>query len=155
MVLLWSAVAVLVLLVVGIFGTLVVMERITLFPGAEESATPLPEETGTLDTTYSVMILNATPDTGIDDELRATLVDAGWNADIVFAVDGSTDDFPETTVYYVDAADEQAALGLASFIGGALVEQSDVYASLNTTDTSQLTVVMGLDRTDAGATPAE
>ncbi|MGW8484545.1 LytR C-terminal domain-containing protein [Microbacterium sp. NPDC055903] len=147
MVLLWAVVAALVLLVAGIFGTLVVMGRISLFPETQQTATPAPEETGVVDMTYSVMILNATPDDGIDDDLRQTLIDEGWDGSIVFAVDGSTDDFPETTVYYVDAADEQAALGLADLIGGALVEQSDVYAGQNTTDVAQLTVVLGVDRT--------
>ncbi|GAB3601288.1 LytR C-terminal domain-containing protein [Microbacterium tumbae] len=153
MVLLWAAVAALVLLVVGIFGTLVVMDRISLFPESQQSAAPLPEDTGVVDTAYSVMILNASPDEALDDAMRDTLVNAGWNADIVFAVDGSADDFPETTVYYVAEADEEAALGLANLIGGALVEQSDFYADLNNTEGAQLTVVIGVDRSTVA--PAE
>ena len=45
-VLLWSFVAALVLIIAGIFGSLVVMGRITLFPEAAPSATPAPVETG-------------------------------------------------------------------------------------------------------------
>lgn len=147
MVLLWAVVAALVLVVVGIFATLTAMGRISLFPAAGDSASPAPEETGVVDTAYSVMILNASPDDGLDDQMRDDLINAGWAADIVFAVDGSSQDFAETTVYYIDDADELAAIGLANLIGGAVVEQSDFYADLNDTDQSQLTVVIGVDRT--------
>lgn len=149
MVLLWAVVAALVLLVVGIFGSLVVMGRISLFPESVETIAPAPEETGIVDTSYSVMILNATPDDALDDQMRDQLVNAGWAAGVVFAVDGASDDFPETTVYYVNEEDEQAAIGLANLIGGAAVQQDDFYAALNETDQAQLTVVIGLDRATA------
>ena len=45
-VLLWSFVAALVLIIAGIFGSLVVMGRITLFPGVGPTSAPTPEETG-------------------------------------------------------------------------------------------------------------
>ncbi len=153
MVLLWAVVAALVLLVVGIFVALVVMGRIVLFPTPEASVAPVPEDTGIVDTSYSVMILNATPDDGLDDQMREELITAGYNADLVFAVDGASDDFADTTVYYVDEADADAATGLAGLIGGAVVEQSDYYAAMNDTGQAQLTVVIGLDRT--GEAPAE
>jgi len=149
LILLWSAVAVLVLVVVGIFATLVGMGRIDLFPQPASTAAPVPEDVGVIDTSYSVMVLNATPDETLDDGVRENLIDEGWAADTVFAVDGSTDDFPQTTVFYVADADEEAALGLADLLGGAAVEQSDTYAELNDTDGAQLTVVLGLDRAAA------
>ena len=62
---------------------------------------------------------------------------------------GSTD-FPETTVYYYLPTDEAAAAGLAEVIGGAKLEQSDVYQPADDPEARQLTVVIGLDRT---ATP--
>ncbi|MFB7252038.1 LytR C-terminal domain-containing protein [Microbacterium sp. NPDC056234] len=153
MLLLWSVVAALVLLVVGIFVSLVVMGRIALFPSDQESVAPAPEETGIVDTSYSVMILNATPDDGLDDQMRDELITAGYNPELVFATDSDADDFADTTVYYVDDADADAALGLAGLIGGALVEQSNAYASMNTTAQAQLTIVIGLDRT--AEAPAE
>lgn len=153
MILLWSVVAALVLLVVGIFISLVVMGRIALVPETQESIAPIPQETAVLDTSYSVLILNATPDDGLDDQMRDDLINAGFNADLVLATDGNADDFPETTVYYIDAADEQPALALADLIGGATVEQSDYYAAMNDTGQAQLTVVIGLDR--VAETPAE
>ena len=45
-----------------------------------------------------------------------------------------------------------AAAGLAGVIGGARIEQSEVYQPASP-DTKQLTVVIGLDRTAAGQTP--
>ena len=153
MVLLWSVVAALVLLVVGIFISLVVMGRIALVPETQETVAPTPHETAVLDTSYSVLILNATPDDGLDDQMRDELINAGFTADLVLATDGNADDFPETTIYYIDAADEEAALALADLIGGAAVEQSDYYAAMNDTGQAQLTVVIGLDRVEEA--PAE
>lgn len=155
-VLLWSFVAALVLIIGGIFGSLVVMGRITLFPEAVPTATPTPEETGVIDTTYSVMILNATPDEGLDAQVRDQLINSGWPAETVYASDSASQDFATTTVYYIADEDELAAIGLAGVIGGADVQQSDFYAELNETDQKQLTVVIGLDRsTTAPATPEE
>lgn len=155
-VLLWSFVAALVLIIAGIFGSLVVMGRISLFPEAAPSAVSTPEETGVVDTTISVMVLNGTPDEGLDTQMRDSLINNGWAADNVFAGDSSSQDFAETTVFYVDAEDELAAIGLAGVIGGAQVQQSDFYAALNDTGAKQFTVVIGLDRaTTAPETPGE
>ncbi|MEV4775540.1 LytR C-terminal domain-containing protein [Microbacterium sp. LTA6] len=155
-VLLWSFVAALVLIIGGIFVALVMMGRITLFPEAEPSVAPTPVETGIVDTTYSVMILNATPEEGLATQMRETLLNSGWAADVVYATDSDSQDFPTTTVYYVADDDELAAIGLAGLLGGAEVQQSDVYAGLNETDQKQLAVVIGLDRsTTPPETPAE
>ncbi|WP_231880371.1 LytR C-terminal domain-containing protein [Microbacterium sp. H83] len=154
-VLLWSFVAALVLIIAGIFGSLVVMGRISLFPEPVASSTPVPEETGVIDTTFSVMILNATADEGLDEQMRDVLINNGWPAETVFASDSTSQDFSTTTVYYVAAEDELAAIGLAGLIGGAEVEQSDFYADLNDTAQKQLTVVIGLDRTDEAPSAPE
>ncbi|MDQ0649129.1 hypothetical protein QFZ53_003325 [Microbacterium natoriense] len=154
-VLLWSFVAALVLIIGGIFGSLVVMGRISLFPEAVPSSTPTPIETGVVDTSYSVVILNATTDEGLDTQMRDTLINSGWPAGIVFASDSTSQDFSTTTVYYVDAADELAAIGLANLLGGAEVEQSDFYADQNTTDQKQMTVVIGLDRVSSAPAAPE
>ena len=113
-------------------------------------------ETGVVDVTYSVMILNASPDEGLDEQMRDVLINNGWAADVVFASDSASQDFSTTTVYYVAEEDELAAIGLANLIGGAEVEQSDFYSDLNDTGAKQLTVVIGLDRaTTAPETPAD
>jgi hypothetical protein len=154
-VLLWSFVAALVLIVVGIFAALVVMGRITPFPTAEPIVTPTPEVTGVVDTEYSVMILNASGEEGLDVQLRDEVINAGWSADIVFAGDSASEDFETTTVYYIAEDDELAALGLADVIGGADVQQSDFYEGLNDTDQQQLTIVIGVDRLESAPEETE
>ncbi|WP_228479908.1 LytR C-terminal domain-containing protein [Microbacterium abyssi] len=152
-VLLWSFVAALVLIVVGIFVALVMMGRITLFPAAEEVITPAPVQTGVVDTSYSVLVLNATPEEGLDVQLRDTLINAQWPAELINYGDAGSQNFADTTVYYVSDADQDAALGLANLIGGAQVEQSDFYADPNAPEQKQLVVIIGLDRVTAA--PAE
>lgn len=146
-VLLWSFVAALVLVVAGIFGSLVWMGRITLAPEAEATATPTPVQTGAIDTSFSVVILNATSEAGLGAQIQDELIKNGWSADTVFATESSRQDFAKTTVYYVNDDDELAAIGLAHLLGGAQVRQDDFYATINETDEKQLTVVIGLDRT--------
>jgi hypothetical protein len=155
-VLLWSFVAALVLIIAGIFGSLVVMGRISLFPEGAPSAVPTPEETGIVDTTISVLILNGTPDEGLDTQMRDTLINNGWTAESVLAGDSSSQDFEATTVFYVNADDELAAMGLADVLGGAAVQQSDYYSGQTEAGEKQFTVVIGLDRaTSVPETPAD
>lgn len=149
--LLWSTAAALVLIVAGIFAALVMMDRISLFPEAQRSQVQQPGLQGVVDTSYRVMILNATPEEGLAGEVRTLLLREGWSADLVFGSDGASEEFEQTTVFYVDEADEAAALGLADLLGGADVQQSDFYAGLNDSETPQLTVVIGLDRTTPGS----
>jgi hypothetical protein len=143
--LLWCAAVALVLIVIGIFVSLVLMGRIQLFPSAE----PAPQQTqgvvAEIDTSYRVLILNATPQAGVVAAVRDELMAEGWASDAVFGSDRSTSEFPDTTVFYVEKADEAAALGVAEVLGGVKVEQSDHYASLNDSKLPQLTAVIGLD----------
>lgn len=154
-VLLWSFVAALVLIVVGIFVALVLMGRINLFPAAEQTITPAPEPTGVVDTTYSVLVLNATSEEGLDVQMRETLINSGWAADAVSYGDAGSQDFADTTIYYVAEADELAAAGLADVIGGAELVQDDFYADPNNPEQKQLVVVIGADRSTAAPDPAE
>lgn len=155
-VLLWSAVATVVLVAFGVFGTMLATGRITMFPTPEPTATVAPVVDPVLDTSFKVTILNATPQDGLAGAMSDTLVAAGWLADDITAGAAGSQDFPTTTVYYSDAADEAAARGLAEAIGGAEVELSDAYKDLwGDEAVQQLVVVIGLDRTDAAAeTPA-
>lgn len=158
-VLLWSFVTALVLIVVGIFVALMMMGRITLFPSAEPTIEPAPEQTGVVDTSYSVLVLNATPESGLEAQLRETLINEQWPDDLISYGAAGTQDFADTTVYYVSEADELAAIGLADLIGGAQIEQSDYYADPNDPEQRQLVVVIGLDRSsiepESEQTPAE
>ncbi|MDQ1215778.1 LytR C-terminal domain-containing protein [Microbacterium arborescens] len=151
-VLAWAAGAVLVLVAAGIVGTMIVTGRIALFP-AEPTATAVVEAPveadPVVDTSYPVLILNATSERGLATALRDTVVGAGWNSDVVDAGDASTHDFATTTIFYVNAEDEGAARGLAQVIGGADVEMSEAYAGPDAADgtpSKQLTVVVGEDR---------
>ncbi|GAA5207440.1 LytR C-terminal domain-containing protein [Microbacterium kyungheense] len=152
-VLLWAALATVVLIAVGIFGTLIASGRIELAPTPTPTATPVPEVSPVKDTTYEVMILNATPEQGLATQLKDVVVQAGWAEDAVTAGEAGSQDFPTTTVFYSVPEDEAAAKGLAEAIGGAATEQSDAYPA-SSPDVKQLTIVVGLDRTAAGQSPA-
>jgi hypothetical protein len=100
-----------------------------------------------------VVVLNATPETGLATRTKDTIVAAGWPAESVLPGEAGTTDFPETTVFYAFAEDKAAALGLAGVIGGAQIVQTDTYLQVDDPDTDldesevqQLTVVLGLDR---------
>lgn len=156
----WSAVSVLVLVAVGIFGTLVVTGRITLFapPAVEQTQAPVEQVAPVVDTSYPVLVLNATTQRGLAGEVRDTVVAAGWNADAVNAGDAATQDFAATTVYYPSAEHEAAARGLAEVIGGAEVAVSDQYPGAAGADgvaVPQLTIVIGADRTAEGGAEGE
>jgi len=139
----WAAVATVVLVVAGIFGSLVVSGRIVLFPEAVPTAAPTPEITPVVDTSYTLIVLNATGQSGLASEVKDGLVEQGWSADKIFPGQAGSSDFPETTVYYPAEADEAAALGLADLVGGANVVLSDAY--LQAGDPHQLALVIGLD----------
>ncbi|WP_137846078.1 LytR C-terminal domain-containing protein [Microbacterium sp. 2FI] len=152
-VLLWALLATIVLVAVGIFGTLLASGRINLFPEPSESVAPAPQVTPVVDFSYEVVILNATPEQGLATQMKDVVVAAGWSGDDVLASEAGSEDFAETTVYYLTAADAPAAAGLADVIGGARIEQSEAYQPADPA-AKQLTVVIGLDRTAAGQTPA-
>ncbi len=152
-VLLWAALATVVLIAVGIFGTLLASGRIELGPAPSATQTPVPQVTPVVDTSYHVLVLNATPEQGLATQTKDVVVSAGWLADTVTAGEAGSEDFPTTTVFYVDPEDEGAAAGLAGVIGGAAIEQSDAYQPAQP-ETRQLTIVIGLDSTAAGQTPA-
>lgn len=162
-VLLWSVIATVVLVSLGVFGSMIATGRITLFPTPEPTVSVAPTAEPVLDTSYAVTVLNATPQRGLAAAMRDTVIAAGWPADSVLDGDAGSEDFPTTTVYYATPADEGAARGLAQAIGGADVQLNDVYQPVDDPDTTdvdesatkQLVIVIGLDRTDAGqATPA-
>ncbi|MCR2810694.1 MULTISPECIES: LytR C-terminal domain-containing protein [unclassified Microbacterium] len=155
-VLFWAVLATVVLIAVGIFGTLLVSGRVVLFPTPEPTVAPLPIVTPVVDTTFDVLVLNATPESGLATQTKDVVVAAGWAEDTVLASEAGSTDFAETTIYYYLPEDEAAAAGLAEVIGGARIEQSDVYQPAEDPEARQLTIVIGLDRTSTppDATPA-
>ena len=155
-VLLWAVLATIVLVALGIFGTLLITGRVVIFPTPEPTATPLPIVTPVIDPTYEVLVLNATPEAGLATQMKDVVVAGGWAEDAVLASEAGSTDFPETTIYYYLPTDEAAAAGLAEVIGGAKLEQSDVYQPADNPEAKQLAIVIGLDRTSTPptATPA-
>ncbi len=156
----WSAVSVLVLVAAGIFGTLAVTGRIAAFAPSEieQPEAPAEEVAPVVDTSYPVLVLNATAQRGLAGEMRDAVVAAGWSADAVTDGDAGSQDFPTTTVYYPSAEHEAAARGLADVIGGAAVAVSDQYPGVAGADgspTPQLTIVIGADRVTDGASAGE
>lgn len=159
---LWAVVATIVLVIAGIFGSLLVSGRISFAPPeAVPTTTPVPEVEPVVDTTAPVLVLNATPQEGLATQVRETVVAAGWPPDAVTAGAAGVTDFPVTTVYYATAEEEAAALGLAEVIGGAEVAENAQYLPPDDPETPeneatrQLTIVLGLDRVPGGAeTPA-
>lgn len=149
--LLWAAAAVLVLIVIGIFVSMVLMGRINLFGASETTAPESPGALAQIDTSYHVLIVNASNQTEVVEEVRQKLIGEGWEANAVFGSDESTSVFDETTVFYVDEDDEAAALGVAEVLGGAKAERSDHYATPNDSGPPQLTVVVGMDGVGTGS----
>ncbi|MFN3948755.1 LytR C-terminal domain-containing protein [Microbacterium sp.] len=159
---LWAAIATLVLIIAGIFGTLVLSGRISL--GADDASAPTfsasPTTPAVIDTSYTVVVLNGTAEDGLAASLREQVIAAGWADDTVETGNSDTTDFAQTTVYYLRDTDRAAAEGLAQTIGGAQIAQSDFLQPTddpNTpddeSDVKRLVVVIGLDRAP-GSTPA-
>ncbi len=151
-VLLWAVLATIVLITVGIFGTLLMTGRVVLIPTPEPTVAPLPVVTPVVDTTYDVLVLNATPEQGLATRMKDVVVAGGWAEDAVLASEAGSTDFPETTIYYYRPEDAAAAAGLAEVIGGAKLEQSDVYQPADDPEAKQLTIVIGLDGTSSPPT---
>lgn len=146
LVFLWAAVAAIVLFVAGVFGALVLTDRISFGGGAASPAatSAAPTVEATIDPSYSVLILNAGPDDASLETARGVVIAGGWAETSVSTAQADQRDFEKTTVYYVQDADEAAALGVAQVIGTDLVVKSDASADASTTD-KEITVVLGAD----------
>lgn len=142
----WAALATVVLVGAGIFGTLVASGRISLGPSPTPTIVAAPQASPVVDTAYTVLVLNATGHQGLAASVKGQVVAAGWKSDAVQAGDAGTTGFAKTTVYYSLPADEGPARGLAQAIGGAEVAQSDTYQPTGDPEAQQLTIVVGMDR---------
>jgi hypothetical protein len=153
-VLAWAAAAAVVLVIAGVIGTLAVTGRFDPPAAQPTTAAPTPSVTPVVDTSFAVLILNATGEHGQATLAKDAVVKAGWNSDAVSPGEaGST--FPTTTVYYADAADQAAAAGLARIVGASAIVQDDQYQTATNAKGTQLTVVLGTDRVPSSSpTPA-
>lgn len=146
LVFLWALIATVVLIAAGIVGVMFANGKFA--PTSVTTAQPIVTETAepVLDTSYSVLVLNATPQDGLATQISAEVVAAGWSENDVTAGDAGSHDFETTTVFYANAEDEGAARGLAEAIGGAPVELSDAYQDSEDSSLQQLVIVIGADR---------
>lgn len=140
-VLLWAVAATIVLVAVGIFGSLLASGRVTLFPAATPTAEPTVQIEPVVDTSYTVLVLNATDEEGLASRMKDTLLTYGWNEPDVTA-SGAGGTFELTTVYYASEDAYPAALGLADIVGATEVQFDPDYPLPGTSPT-QLTVVLG------------
>lgn len=155
-VLLWASLATVALIGLGIFGTLLATGRISIAPSPTATVTVAPTAEAVLDTSYTVLVLNATPQAGLAGAMRDEIIAAGWSGDDVTAGEAGSEDFETTTIYYALPEDEGAARGLAEVLGGVPVELSQAYQPVDDEATDadesvlkQLVVVIGLDRVEA------
>lgn len=152
--LLWALAATVLIVAIGIFATLVASGRVQLFP--EASPEPVPTQTvePIIDTAFTVLVLNGTPQhdlaTLVGDKIQA----AGWPPESVLTGAAGSRDVATTTVYYSAPGDRAAALGLAGVIGNAEVAQNDFYQPAGDPDALQLTVVLGADYLGPAASTA-
>lgn len=147
---LWASVAAVVLFAGGVFGTLVVMGKISFGEATPESTMSQAPIEARIDTNYSILILNATPDDAKTAEVTQLLLAAGWTQDQVFSIESDDKNFEHTTVYYPLPGDQSPALGVAGLMSEALIEQSDVYQMGDVAESAQLTIVIGADFAPAG-----
>lgn len=149
-ILLWAIAATIVLVGLGIFGSLVVSGRVVLFPSSTPTPVATPQVTPVVDTSYSVLVLNAANQEGLATRAKETLLQRGWTDQKVTAGNaGGT--FDTTTVYYAAEDAYPAALGLAKLLGVTNVTYDPGYP-LPGTPATQLTVVLGTDQLSS-ATP--
>lgn len=152
MVFLWSAVAVVVLVVAGIVALNLLGDRISFVdtstpsssaPGSTETPTAEP----TVDPESMVTVLNGTTTRGLATEAIEQLNAAGWSQSITPG-NASDTDVETTTVYYEDASQEGAARGLAEALGIGSIQlstQFQIPVGEGEDPIPQLTVVLGAD----------
>lgn len=151
----WSAAVTVVLIAVGIAGVLLSTGAISLAPQATAAPPPTPESV--LDTSYDILVLNASGHDGLATEIAEQLIAGKWTAEAVSAGDAAASDFATTTVYYPTEADAPAARSLADEIGGADLALSDAYLpgddpateDVDESAVKLLVIVVGQDRVPA------
>jgi len=147
----WAALATVLLVGAGVTYLAVINNNIqftdafgggTSTAAPTETPTPTPTITPITDGALSVTILNGTDNVGLAGRVGEAAATGGWS--IGTMANASQTDFPTTTVYYEDPANEAAALGLAQLLGNVPVELSTTFPGAN------LTAVLGTDYAGPG-----
>jgi hypothetical protein len=141
----WAALATAVLIGIGVVGLFAVNSGIN-FTGAiggssTPTATPTPTPTivPTVNPSLNVNVLNGTTTTGLATSVGNTLTKAGWK--VGATGNASLTTITQTVVYYSDAANKAAALGVAQSLPGATVAMTQDFVASG----ADLTVVVGSD----------
>lgn len=116
----WAALVTGLLVGAGVIGLFVINDRIqfTDLIGGGSSApaagtnSPTPTITPIVDGALSVTVLNGTATAGLAADVGQAMRDDGW-AGVASLANASSTNFPSTTVYFTNAANEAAATGLA------------------------------------------
>lgn len=140
----WAALATVVLIGAGVFGLSLVNGSIS-FHGTTGSnsasttptATPTPTIVPTIDPALTVNVLNGTPTEGLAQAAGAKLTAAGITVGALANADKT--DLTQTIVYYSDAKNAGAALGVAQALPGATTAETQDYAATG----ADITVVLG------------
>jgi hypothetical protein len=141
----WAALATAALIGIGVIGLFAVNSGIN-FNGAlggatTPSATPTPTPTiiPTVNPALNVTVLNGTTTTGLATSVGNTLTKAGWK--VGATGNASATNITSTVVYYSNANNKAAALGVAQSLPGATVVLTQDFAASG----ADLTVVVGSD----------
>ncbi|GAA3582580.1 hypothetical protein GCM10022198_02270 [Klugiella xanthotipulae] len=140
----WAALATIVLAVGGILYLAIGEGNLNLsIPGSTAQPTAV-EETPAADAVVSpdtsITILNGTSDITLGDETSA-FITAGSLGEVTYSGSNTTEDVEISAVFYVNAADEGLARGLAEKLGGLQYYLSADYSEFG----SQLIVLLGSD----------
>lgn len=125
--------------IAGSSGKLPILPSSQVAPPAEKVRPELNPEA-------SVAVLDGTPAEGtVAQSVATSITDEQWGT-IVLAGPSSTTDVEISAVFYADAADEPAALGLAEKLGGVSTYMTAEYAD----GEAQLVVLIGADYAGPG-----
>jgi hypothetical protein len=150
----WAALATGVLVGLGILGMFLINDRVSFnnpFGGGEATPTPTaspavtPTVQPTVDPAVSVIVLNGTAVDGLAGQAGDALTGQGWT--VAARSNASAQDVATTTIYYMDPAQEGAALGLSAALNGAPIQLSDQF---KVEGENRITVVLGADYAATG-----
>lgn len=153
----WSVIATVVLVAGGIVAFMLSTGRISLFPAeSPSSGTAAQVAEGVIDTSYSVLLLNATGDDAVGESARADVIAAGWEESDVTLSPADEVGYDETTVFFGTEEDESAARGLAGVLGQVRVAldvsfQPEATEGADVAAVKQLVVVLGEDLSAGGS----
>lgn len=146
----WAALATVILVAIGVLGLNAINGNIQVpggFFGSGSSGTPTASSTPTATITpivnakLNVTVLNGTTVEGLATSVGDALVAKGWTVNS--RTNASETNITQTTVYYSDAANEAAALGMVKSLTGAKATAVLTQAFAETG--ADLTVVVGSD----------